>query len=206
MTITTRQGKGAALTHNELDGNFTDLDTRTKIGWRDNIVPIYADLSLANAPTLDPFLNNIKAYAFAANEVTEAYAVWHIDHDYLLGSALYPHVHWAITTTNTGTVRWGVEYTIAKGHGQGAFTTATTVYIEQASDGTARKHYVAEVTEGNTIPGTNIEPDTIIMARLFRDGTHVNDTLEVPVFGLCLDLHYQCDKAATPNKVPNFYV
>ena len=28
MTITTRAGKGSALTHNELDANFTDLDSR----------------------------------------------------------------------------------------------------------------------------------------------------------------------------------
>jgi hypothetical protein len=29
MTIITRTGKGSELTHEELDGNFTDLDART---------------------------------------------------------------------------------------------------------------------------------------------------------------------------------
>ena len=29
MTITTRDGKGSALTHDEMDENLTDLDART---------------------------------------------------------------------------------------------------------------------------------------------------------------------------------
>jgi hypothetical protein len=32
MTITTRASKGSALTHTELDGNFTDLDARSADG------------------------------------------------------------------------------------------------------------------------------------------------------------------------------
>lgn len=205
MTITTRSAKGSPLSHAELDGNFTDLDTRTKVGWRDNIVQLDVQVGNPNAPVLNVFRGNVKAYNFTDGQMTEATASFHIDHDYKPGTALYPHVHWATTSTATGVVRWGIEWTYAKGHGQMAFGPTTTVYVEQSADGTAYKHYVAEVSDANAIPGTNIETDGIVLCRFFRDGDHVNDTLADDVFVFCVDLHYQCSQYATPNKAPNFF-
>ncbi len=206
MTITTRAGKGSALSHSELDGNFSDLDTRTALGWRDNIVELKVDSSSPNAPTLEAFRGSILAWKFPPNELTEAHSAWHIDHDYALGTKLYVHVHWSPKTTNTGTVRWGFEYTVAKGHQQQAFPTTTTVYVEQAATGTAYLHYVGEVSESDAIDGAvlGIEPDTVILVRLFRDGAHVNDTFESDVFVSFIDLHYQANRATTPFKAPNF--
>ncbi len=205
MTIYTATGKGAPLTVAEADANMTAFDERTRLGWRDNIVQLDVQVGNVDAPVLNIFRDGIHAYTFFSGEMSEAFANFHIDHDYALGTALFPHIHWAINTTATGTVRWGIEYTVAKGHGQGAFGPTTTVYVEQASDGTQYKHYVAEVSEGNAIPGTGIEPDTLILCRFFRDGTHANDTLDADVFVFCVDLHYQADKATTPNKAPNFF-
>lgn len=205
MTITLRSQKGAPLTISEADGNVEDLDTRTKLGWRDNIVQLDVQPGNPDAPALNVFRDGIHAFNFFAGEMSEAFASFHIDHDYALGTALYPHIHWAVNTTETGTIRWGIEYTLAKGHGQMAFGPTTTVYVEQSSDGTQYKHYIAEVSDANAIPGTNIEPDTLILCRFFRDGAHPNDTLAADAFVFCVDLHYQADRAATPNKVPNFY-
>lgn len=207
MTITFRSSKGSPLTHGELDGNFTDLDTRTALGWRDNIVELKIDSSSPNAPTLEAIRGGILGWKFPPNELTEAHSAWHIDHDYALGTKLYLHVHWVCPTTTLGTARWGFEYTVAKGHQQQAFPTTTTVYVEQATTGTAYMHYVGEVSEANAIDGLalDIEPDTVILVRLFRDGAHANDTLEADVFGIFLDLHYQADKATTPNKAPDFF-
>jgi hypothetical protein len=106
------------------------------MGWRDNIVQLDVQVGNADAPTLNVFRDGIKAYTFFAGEMSEAFANFHIDHDYAPGTALYPHVHWAIASTETGTVRWGVEWTYAKGHGQMAFGPTQTVYVEQAADGT----------------------------------------------------------------------
>lgn len=206
MAIVLRNTKGSALSYNELDGNFTDLDTRTALGWRDNIVELKVDSSSPNAPTLNPFRGNILAWTFIAGELSEAHSAFHIDHDYALGTKLYLHVHWSIKTSATGTVRWGFEYTVAKGHQQQAFPETTTVYVEQASLGVPYMHYVGEVSEANAIDGAalGIEPDTVIKIRLFRDGAHPNDTLDADVFGIFLDLHYQADRATTPFKSPNF--
>ncbi len=207
MTILLAGTKGSPLSISEADGNIADLDGRTKLGWRDNIVEIKVDSSSPNAPTLGTVRGGILAWQFFANELTEAHSAFHIDHDYALGTKLYLHVHWVGTTTTVGTVRWGFEYTVAKGHQQQAFPTTTTVYVEQSTTGTAYTHMVGEVSEGNATAGAalGIEPDTVILVRLFRDGAHVNDTLEETVFGIFLDLHYQADKATTPQKAPNFF-
>lgn len=198
--------EGRLLTPAEVDGNFSGLDTKTADGWRDNIVEIKVDSSSPNAPTLGAVRGGILAWQFAPGELTEAHSAFHVDHDYKTGTKLYLHVHWVNTSTAVGTVRWGFEYTVAKGHQQQAFPTTTTVYVEQATTGTAYMHMVGEVSEGNAIDGDAlaIEPDTVILCRLFRDGAHVNDTLNESVFGIFLDMHYQADRATTPNKAPPF--
>lgn len=206
MTITRLADKGGApLTPNEADQNVGDLDTRTRLGWRDNIIPFEVDDGNVNAPVLNLFRGNIKAWSFFTGELTEANGTWHIDHDYALGTPLFLHVHWSCPSAALGTVRWGFEYTVARGHQQAAFPEPVTVYVEQVTTGTPFMHYIAEVTEANAIPGAGIEPDTLIMVRCFRDGAHPNDTLDADVFGLCMDLHYQADKATTPGKAPDFF-
>lgn len=204
MTITLRSESTDPLTWNEVDENFSTLDTRTAEGWRDNIVQLVPQFGNPEAPELNIFRDGIHAYNFPAGAMTEACAYFHVDHDYAMGTALYPHVHWAIQTSATGTIRWGIEYTVAKGHQQMAFGETNTVYVEQASTGTPYLHYVAEVSLANAIPGTNIEPDTLILCRFFRDGAHPNDTLDADAFVFCVDLHYQADRATTPNKTAPF--
>lgn len=204
MTITTRVGKGNELTYSELDGNFTDLDTRTALGWRDNVI----EMTVRSGPTepqMTQFRENIYLLAFPVEGLREVFGNFHVDHDYALGTSLYPHIHWTTDGSLVGTVRWGIEWTVAKGHQQMAFGATTTVYVEQTTTGTPYMHYIAETSLANAIPGTNIEPDTFILMRVFRDVDSANDTYDDQVFGLALDLHYQADRATTPNKAPNFY-
>jgi 3D (Asp-Asp-Asp) domain-containing protein len=204
MTITTYASKGSQLSIAEMDGNITDLDTRTRLGWRDNIEQFVPRPGDPDAPELNVFRDGIYLYLCPGGQLSEVFAYFHIDHDYAMGTALYPHVHWSSNSTETGTVRWGFEYTLAKGHQQTVFPTSTTVYAEQVCDGTPYKHYVAEVSDANAIPGDLVEPDTVLLVRVFRDGAHVNDTMG-DVFGILVDLHYQAAQHTTPNKSPNFF-
>jgi hypothetical protein len=196
---------GGPLSPAEADGNAGEFDRRTALGWRDNII----EITLRNGPSdaqFALFRDGIYLPSFVQSSVQNGYGNWHIDHDYALGTALYPHIHWSVNSALIGTVRWGFEYTIAKGHQQMAFGQTTTIYVEQTTTGTPHMHYIAEVSEANAIPGLGIEPDTMILCRVFRDATHPNDTFDDQAFGVALDLHYQADRAATPNKVPNFYL
>lgn len=131
----------------------------------------------------------------------------------ILPSILEPHVMYCMKddirgtmglhmTDATGTVRWGFEYTVAKGHQQQVFHEPVVVYqehtITQASQGL---HVITEVTSDKAIPSVYVEPDSYIKMRVFRDAGHVNDTIHA----WCCDLHYQFDKSGTRNKSPSFY-
>ena len=208
MSITYRSTKGVDLVAAEVDANFSELDNRTQMGWRDMI----CGLETRGGPTqpvLQNYRNGIYLYAFSPDVVQEIFAVAHIDHDYALGTELFPHMHWTTDTTNTGTVRWGIEYTLAQRFddtGVKTFGPTTTLYVEQASDGAAYKHWVAQATPGNGIPGAGINIDTVILFRIFRDATHGNDTYPDPCYGITFDMHYQCSRYATPNRDPNFFL
>lgn len=178
-------------------------------GWRDNVSPFVLKGSGPNNPSWALFRNGIYGYFFSASAMQEVWLSFHIDHDYAMGTVLFPHIHWSPNTTSTGTVRWGIEYSVAKGHQQvtgGDFPATTTVYVEQNIESNSRyRHFVTEVAIGDAIPATNVEPDTMILCRFFRDASHVNDTFPDAVMGIMGDLHYQVGTLFTLNKSPNFH-
>lgn len=180
-------------------------------GWRDLFGCFTAaKLTGSNQPTWAQVTDDgasstgVYAYSFSPTVLNELWLSFHINHDYKDGTAFYPHLHWLPTDTNTGTVRWGIEWVAAMGHNQASFGTTTTTYLEQAAPGTALQHMIIEqASPGITVP--NAEPDMVILARVFRDAAHANDTYTGSVFGLQLDAHYQIDRLATINKEPPFY-
>lgn len=170
------------------------------IGWRDITSDINVKGTGSNNPVWATVRNGISAYTFSATVMQEAWVNFHINHDYAPGTPVYLHVHWVNPGTNTGTVRWGFEYSYAKGHGQEAFPASQTVYVEQAPS--QYTHMIAEISTG--ILDTVLETDGIIMVRVFRDAAHANDTCTDAVALIMSDVHYQASKWATKNKAPNF--
>lgn len=174
-------------------------------GWKDYV----ADLTNAKAvgqaqPNWSQFNGTgIYAWQFSASAMNELWASFHINHDYKPGSNIYPHVHWCPTNTNTGVVRWGFEYVVARGHNQQAFGSSSTVYVEQAATGTSYMHQIAEFADGQAF-NTYLEPDSLLLFRIFRDAAHINDTYNAVCFGLYLDLHVQSDRDVTTTKAPNW--
>lgn len=174
-------------------------------GWKD----LKASFSAAkttqqNSPTWEAWKGGIYEYSFSSNGTDEIVVTpFHIDHDYHPNSGMFFHIHWSPSTNATGTVRWGIEFVKAKGHSQESFGATTIIYIEEAVNGQQDIHFVSEYTE--LFAGGALEPDTLIKARVFRDGTHPNDTYPDKVWGFMCDLHYQADRETTPQKSPNFY-
>ena len=209
MTITLRNTKGSALTYNELDANFIDLNTRTQTGWIDlpQVVQVFSG---TNAPTFAQFRDGIWAYQFAESTMNECWVNFHLNHEYIAETMIYPHIHWCTNLTNTGTVRWGYEYTIAQrsdGVPTGAvdFGATTTTYLEKTlSSNSQYKHILTEPPDGTGISGTGMSVDTLILCRVFRDATHINDTFPGPVFMLAADVHHEVNVLATPNRIAPF--
>lgn len=182
-----------------------ELMTNNQERWNDQLSDLSAGKGVgANAPTWSAFRSGINAYAFSASAMNEVWINIHITHDYKAGTKVYPHIHWSTTGTNTGVVRWGIEYTIAKGHGQQAWPVTTTVYLEQAFSGTAYTHMITETSEANALPGDDLEPDTLVLMRVFRDAAHGNDTQTSTAFGFYADVHYQSDGNLTTTKAPTW--
>lgn len=215
MTIVYRTTQGYPLSYSQLDGNFSDLNTRTQAGWNDLVQDVTVK-SGVNAPTIDVLRDGIQAYSFDPNTMNQCFTNFHIRHDYTATGGdvgypgmVYPHVHFSVNTPNTGVVRWGVEYSCARRYdstGTRAFAATQTLYIEYdiATD-MSYAHIVAEAATGSGIANAGIlETDALIITRFFRDAAHPNDTFPDPVFLLTVDIHYPCDHNQTPSRFPPF--
>lgn len=194
LVIPSGSGEGIQVDH-----------ARPVFGWRD----IEGAVELRGTGPNDPTFTTYGAlpfrfYSFSATAMKEVYALYHIPHDYLPGSRFHFHVHWsnAEAAPNTGNVRWGFEYSWARGFNQMAFSAPATVYVVQACPATRYQHMIAE-TEAVELGG--IEVDSLITMRIFRDAAHGDDTCTDAVFAHTADLHYQSTNMATKNKSPNFY-
>lgn len=171
-------------------------------GWRALASSLNAaKVTGASQPDWSVFQDGVYAYEFSAGTMNESWLTFHVNHDYKLGTDLWPNIHWSTTGTDTGTVRWGMEYTSAIGFNQETFAANTTVYMEQAASGTARRHMTVN---GAAMSIANLENDALIIMRVFRDAGHDNDDLTDTAFGFFIDIHYETDHYSTINKEPPF--
>ena len=169
-------------------------------GWRDLRLAVSGSASGAGTPSLAAFgtTGNIKQLSFGVGD--SIYLAGHIDHDIFLGDNVYPHVHWTTNGTNVNTVKWQMNCVIAKGHDQDNFGADVVIEIEEAAAGTAWRHMITEDATGFD----PLEVDSLWIVELKRitnGGTDNTDT----VFAMFVDIHYQVQQYATPNKVPDFY-
>jgi hypothetical protein len=185
-----------------IDGNLA-RPADNEYGWRDMIGPFATGrVAGANVPTWATFRDGINTYSFSAGTMNEIWFAFHPNHDVAEGENYFVHIHWSPgVSTNTGVVRWGIEYTQIKGHNQAAFPASTTIYLEDNVTGADQYgHRIIEDTAGITMP----EVDSLILMRVFRDAAHANDTFPDAAFGLTCDIHYRADRFATKGKTPDF--
>ena len=170
-------------------------------GWRDLRAPLIGAKSAGvSDPTLSVFgvSGDIRQYKFAVGN--EVYLAFHIDHDIKVGSTVYPHVHWAGSSTDINLVKWEFEYTVAARTDAAAFPAPSTIDLQEAPSATAWAHQVTEDAVGFAAP----EVDSLVLVHLTRvtnGGTENTDD----IYGLFVDLHYETDRVSTPSRTPPFY-
>jgi hypothetical protein len=201
--------KGSALSFEEVDANFEEVQRRSGPGWDDIVQDVIIQFGAATAPTLETWSGNYKGWAFPHGEMNECFINFHIRHNYddAGGSTpgmIYPHVHFTINSSNTGVIRWGVEWRYARradADGAAAYTAPVTQYIEYNVTGKNEWHIVAESPDGQGIPqGGILQVDSLVKCRIFRDGGHANDTFPDPAFLDTVDVHVPVDVLCTPNR------
>lgn len=218
-TTDTQTLSNKTLTDPVVDGSklYLDYDIDIKLGnvatndfgWEDILGPPHIRSPGGSDPTWAAYQGNIWQFRFSNVATNEMWFELHIPHSYALGTDLYIHVHWSCNAVPTGNVKWSFELSYAKGHNQQAFPAAVSTSVTQASSGTQYQHMLAEtvITDDGTalIDRADIEPDGIILVRLFRDPTDAADTLDQTPFLHFCDLHFQKSRFSTKNKAPNFY-
>ena len=236
MSIITREGKGTALTHSEMDANFIELDTipngkvfpsskiigiklsgdTSDFGWHDIIGYINVPASNPSGATETIYRGGIRVYQF--DEGDDAQVNFHMPHDYLQDSDMYIHVHWSHNSTliTGGTVTWGLEIMYAKGHDQASFNVPELSPVTQSASTVQYRHMIAErvisaagASPGGGLMNTNdLEVDGILQVRLYLDSNdiEVSSGPKPNPFAHFVDIHYQSTGLPTKNKAPDFWI
>lgn len=136
-----------------------------------------------------PATTNLQVYGFDGTTITEqVFFVVQLPHSYKEGSDITPHVHWTPVDTNSGNVKWFLEYSWA--NNEIAFSAPTTISVIDAADGTAWKHQKAFFSP---IVGTGKTISSMLVCRLYRNPTDAEDTYGSDAAFLEIDFHFEQD-------------
>jgi hypothetical protein len=154
-----------------------------------------------SAPDLVELRDNIELYGFAGTGLTveQVYFSIHILHDYLLGQRPTLHIHWVHNNASpSGSVKWQVDLTVSKGYSQGIFDTPITYSVVQEA-GAQYTHHITDDDSMvlNAAQSAMLEPDSILVGRLYRDPADAEDTFEDDAMLVNMDLHYQIGQVGT---------
>jgi len=166
--------------------------------WKDTVGIITAPNTAGTAV----ITGGVTSFVFDSTVEESIGVIFNIGHDIDVGSYLYPLIHWSPSDATVGTVRWGIEYTMATPNTQ-TFNSSSTIYLEDAAQEIDSRHQIVEVNDINKIAAPI--PDTLIIARIFRDATHTNDTYGADAYFHLAKLHYQSTYLGTPNKTSDYY-
>jgi len=158
------------------------------ITWDDLKAPATA-INPAGSPSPASVNTDDGSLEFAKNPATNVVVVWfQLPHDYVEGSNIKVHIHWAKKTSATGTVNWQMKYKWANiGDVMPAFApSALITAIEAVSNkDTAELHALASFGE---IDGTGKSISSMIAIYLQRTA---GDTYAESVKLFEMDIHYQ---------------
>lgn len=167
--------------------------------WDDLKAPLTAvRLAGVRDPVFEKFLDNgaastgVYSYSFAAGVTREIFFIKQTRHGKKLGTDLKFHVHWSPSDNNAGTVRFGVEVTVAGINGTPANTTLN--YFTDDCDGTDKKHQIGGTLDV-PIPSETIS--SLIWLRFFRDGGDAADTYGSKIWVHEVDAHFEADQVGS---------
>lgn len=187
-------------------------------GWIDVNGQIRPNLEGTNAVTVDEFIGPVRAYSHLAGSYGEV--VFHIPHEYALGTNVYMHIHWGHNGTNiTGELDVQISATYAKRTYPAStysypITTSLLANNLNMTNSPQYCHRVDEIQLSNSGGSTSmldtdlLEVDGLIIVRydvLTIPSITGSIVKNLPYF-FEIDLHMQSTQIGTFNKDPNYYV
>lgn len=177
--------------------------------WDDLMIPGHGVKTTGSSPpdlmTVFGPSSTIDYYAFDGGSTLEqVYFSLQLPHKWKEGSTIYPHVHFAPTSTNTGdttprVVRFTLEYTWA--NVGAAFGNSTTINLDSdpfVPNTSLWSHLLCK--NGTGISGTGKTLSSMLMCRLFRDPTDNADTYPQDAAFLQFDIHYEIDSLGSEDE------
>lgn len=172
--------------------------TESYVKWDDVRTSGLSVQSGASAPDLISFKghSSVKVYGFNGAGTTpkeDVFFTVQLPHGYDRHSSLFPHVHWAPSTTDLGNVIWQLEYTWANVNG--IFPDFVTIRTTPSpASGVAWKNTIGHFPE---ISGFGMIESSQLYCRLFRDPADSEDTYDHDAAFLEFDFHFQSNKTGT---------
>lgn len=179
-------------------GNTGWRPTSPAQGWDDLQVSLRGASPGAASPTLGTFRDDgsgstgVQAYQFSKTVAQSLHFDVQLPHaamgpTAMWGATIEPHVHWSPgASTDTGKVRWQLEYTWANYDAAWPTTTLMTP-VDQAASGQAYDHQIAGL---GSISTTGKKASSVLMCRLARVANATEDNFDAVAWGITVDMHY----------------
>jgi hypothetical protein len=181
------------------DGTVTLGGTAT--AWNDFVVnPMTTKNTGGSSPSWALLIStNIWAYQFRDGFTDELTFTVQLPHDYKQGSTIYPHIHWCpVTAAGTSRVNWVLEYQwINLGESLSSTGSTQTGYLVVGDEGYpaislgSKQHAITKF--GSGISGLTKTISSIIMCRIYRNGSDGSDNYTDNAALLSVDFHYEID-------------
>lgn len=184
--------------------------------WADIIGQVTPRAATPNQATLNVFRGGqIRNWCFANGDRSDN--VFHIPHDYVMGTDLFIHVHWAHNgTAISGNAVMNFYCSYAKGHNQENFTAEknTTITYNTTNIATTPqyRHRVDEVAitgaggSATLIDNALIEVDGLLLVNFdFTTIPTITGGSPNQPFVFTIDIHYQSTGIGTKQKAPPFW-
>ena len=176
-----------ATLRSHVNGSPT-LNVGSATTWEDMRFPATA----INPPGLvsDPdWDDTYGGWLFASGATEQLWVIGQMPHTYKEGSAIYPHLHWEPTNTNTGSVAWRIYYKWVNIGGTDAEPTDVLSDYDPGN-GTAYMHQLSSL---GSISGTGMGVSSMITIKLQRVGGIGSDTYNADCLFKEFDIHYEID-------------
>ena len=163
----------------------------------------------AVAPDFEVFNGSLYLPAFSSTAEESAFFTIHILHDIKKGTTPTFHVHWSHNiasgsyTADTKKVVWGIEYSIARGYGAGAFTNVRTLTATAQFAGSQYEHHIAGDNSSCAMHADDVsilEPDCVIIGKIARKVANASDDFPHDAFLIQVDMHYEVGQFGTVEK------
>lgn len=115
-----------------------------------------------------------------------------LPHNWKEGTTIHPHIHWVPKSTNSGNIKWNLDYTWAELDEvtPQTFPAVTTSSVVVTGPFTQNKHMLTPLTTGDGgISGAGKHYSSILICRVWRDSGDGADTYTGDAGGLSVDFH-----------------